>query len=510
MKAIYHILSAVMLLAGFTACSNDPEAFDEATGGSSSAKPVQFRFGILQTRTATDAAYKTTFSEGDAIGVFVTRHGTPLAASDNYADNLEFVYSAGVWSCAASEDLYFPADGSSLDFFAYYPYKESVDPTNFTFTTAADQHAADFYAANDLLTGSTTNIRNEEVNLSFAHALTIVNVKVIRGADLAAFDDTFTVTLHNCVAAATVDLQAGTAVAVGSKKTDITMSRVEAPGATTYNYRALVPAQQVAQGTALFSFLQNTPGQEVRYNYTTKAASTFEAGATSKWEITLGRTGLPVYAVGDYFPNADAPEGVVFEINADGTHGKVISLREPQGRPDDSYKCTRWGTIDQWQSEHGVPGMTSTTDGLTATRQLINIRRNDGNFVSDYSAFNYIYTTCNNNNPDGDWYMPAIEELKSLFAAINGLVYADIAATWTDGTTLPGHKVGVDNNPPAAQAFCAKITAIGGDIPNFYGWYCSSTEVGPGTIRAVNFDEAVVSTQEKGNEWAHVRPIRKF
>lgn len=512
MKTIYHLLCAAALLAGFTACSSDPDAFGGGEGTRPAApETVQFHFGMAQTRTATDAAYKTTFLDGDAVGLFAVRHGSSLAASGNYADNVKFTCTNGVWSGPEGEELIFPADGSSLDFYAYYPYRENVDPTDFGFTTAADQSAADFYAANDLLLARTQNVRNETVDLSFRHALALVNVQVI-ARNLPAFDNSMVVTLHNCAPAASVDLAAGTAVLADSPKTDIRMSRVESdPAASTYNYRALVPAQSVEAGTVIFSFIQETPGSEIRYNYTAAAAKELPAGGVAKWQISIGGgEDLPVYAVGDYYPDATNAEGVVFEISDGGTHGKVVYLREAPSRPDEDYKCTRWGIANFLQSENGAPGMGSLTDGETATRQLIAARRNDPNFASDYSAFNYILVTCNGGDPQGAWYMPAIEELKSLFAAAHGINYPDIAAQWLPDTTMPGRAEGIDHDPAAAQAFCAKITGAGGENFNFYSFYCSSSEMHENNMYTVNFELGTSSSAEKNNEWAHVRPIRKF
>lgn len=503
--SILRYFCAALLALGSAACGNDPAAGDEGQPSPSAPQPVVLRFGIRQTRTTTTADYKTAFAENDAVGLYVTRHGTALAPSGNYADNLKFTFSGGAWSCPEAAELYFPADGAALDFYAYYPYREGVDPTDFAFAVAEDQSSAEFCAANDLLTAVASNIRNQPVTLTFAHALTLVNVAVL-GENL---DESLVVTLHNCVPAATVDLAAQRATASGTKTADIRMSRMAGGTATEANYRALIPAQQFAEGTLLFSFIQQTPGAELAFDYKTAAAAEFVGGKVSKWEISL-LGDQHVYKVGDLFPYDGAPEGVVFEVSSGGVHGKVVYLHEEPGRPDDGYKCTRWGAGGLLQSENGVPGMSSLTDGETATRQLLTLRSGEADFATIYSAFNYVHATCNGGDPEGPWYMPAIEELKSLYAAVNGLVYADIADTWVENATFPGHAEGEDTNPESSKAFRGIVTGAGGDDFNFYGWYCSTTETGPNTMYAVLFNEGKFNSQEKTNEYAHVRPIRKF
>lgn len=115
--------------------------------------------------------------------------------------------------------------------------------------------------------------------------------------------------------------------------------------------------------------------------------------AFEKNSITKSRTSAP-YKVGDYY-NDGVKEGVVFEVDSDGYHGKIVSMTQ-------SSKGLVWSYEDEIliKAKH-------ETEGLLNLAKVS--RRKD--WRKNYPAFAWCVDL-------GDsWYLPAICELQSLFAA---------------------------------------------------------------------------------------------
>ena len=101
------------------------------------------------------------------------------------------------------------------------------------------------------------------------------------------------------------------------------------------------------------------------------------------------------YKVGDYYSEG-GKEGVVFEVSADGRHGKIVSLDEAE-RP--------WCTQEQY-SKNIVVGASSTTDGKANTDRVMAHSDSEA-----YPAFVWCRAK------GRDWYLPAKDELESIYAA---------------------------------------------------------------------------------------------
>ena len=115
--------------------------------------------------------------------------------------------------------------------------------------------------------------------------------------------------------------------------------------------------------------------------------------AFEKNSITKSRTSAP-YKVGDYY-NDGVKEGVVFEVDSDGYHGKIVSMTNSSNGLDWSYE------------DEILIKAKHETDGLLNLAKVS--RRKD--WRKNYPAFAWCVDL-------GDsWYLPAIGELQSLFAA---------------------------------------------------------------------------------------------
>ena len=99
-----------------------------------------------------------------------------------------------------------------------------------------------------------------------------------------------------------------------------------------------------------------------------------------------------IYKVGDLYDDGKK-QGVVFEVSADGKHGKIVSLDEAR---------LSWCTPSQFDKKIAV-GAYSESDGRANTDKVMS--RTDS---KKYPAF----TWCRDKGVD--WYLPSVGELSSL------------------------------------------------------------------------------------------------
>ena len=139
--------------------------------------------------------------------------------------------------------------------------------------------------------------------------------------------------------------------------------------------------------------------------------------------IEDGKGADGVYEVGYYY-NRDGKQGVVFEVDATGKHGKIVSLYE-------SSSELQWSSDSAEQKRIiGVDDMIDGANNMAKVKQI-------PDWQSKYPAFKWCADL-----GDG-WYLPAIAELK-LFTldksvhdavnktlAIKGVRLAEVKSYWT-------------------------------------------------------------------------------
>ena len=136
----------------------------------------------VKTRASND-----TWTEGDAIGIYMVTAGNKLAEESVRAKNAKYVTKGdGTFNPAAvSCDVKFPIDGTNVDFVAYYPYGTINAAFEYTVDVAdqTDQSAIDL-----LYTDNTTDLNKNSpsVDFSFSHQLSklVVHLKTIDGSAL--------------------------------------------------------------------------------------------------------------------------------------------------------------------------------------------------------------------------------------------------------------------------------------------------------------------------------------
>ena len=270
-------------------CSKGPEAAPPQN------EAIEFYASISSvTRSTIDwADFKCEFETGDAIGIFAVPHGSPLAESGNYANNVQLVKQAdGAWEYADPDQvIFFPAEGVTLDIYAYYPYTESpFDPTALPFDVGTDQ--SEGAAESELLWGSATDIAEEDnrISLTFAHMLSMIQVEIspagdsaIRMEDIASIE----IKLNGVESALSFHIGEGSTTPSGETGR-IKMER----NGETFQFRALIPVQPITAGSILFSCTvgivgDNAENSYTQFNYEAGPNTTLEKGVVRLYDIKL-------------------------------------------------------------------------------------------------------------------------------------------------------------------------------------------------------------------------------
>ena len=264
MKTIKKVFLSSMALLAVTACNNElGEQFVSNNGGD-----VKFTMGIEGTSASRvameDGSYQASFENENKVGVFVKE-------VDSYS-NLEYTFDGNAWNGAT---IKVPAD-KVYTYYAYYPYAESATSTAVATEVNADQETGGYLANDYLMANLTAEAGQANVDLQFTHALSLVEV-TLSGSNAA---EDAVVTLSNMTTDATMNLEAST-VTPGEKKANVTMDKLT----TSMKYRAIVPEQTVAQGTALMTIVSKGRTYKVSY----KASDVkFERGKYISLNVELG------------------------------------------------------------------------------------------------------------------------------------------------------------------------------------------------------------------------------
>ena len=214
-KHLFTAYGLLTLLITLGSCSSDETLATERTD-------ITFETGVAQ------RVMNTTWDAGDKIGVFMVKNGTGLDASGivGGGDNVVYTTTTGNGTFTPTAGgLKFPADGSAVDFIAYYPYTGSLD--NYTYAVdLTDQRrpsTIDLLYANDAKGFSqSSNI----VRLNFRHQLVRVEL-TIKSADNKQLTGV-KVALNDQPLRATFDLNTGTFSQIAADRGTIAMNATSA------------------------------------------------------------------------------------------------------------------------------------------------------------------------------------------------------------------------------------------------------------------------------------------
>lgn len=353
MKTNFKLLAmaAVAMLA-----MNSCEKENEMSTGEQKGTPVEFEMGINSiTKTVTeDNSYETTFAEGDEVGIFVYNGETLVTPNAHYK------LTDGKW-VAQGEGIY-AEEGISYSYYAYYPYNaDATDAASVSLSVATDQTAG--YTGSDALMAKNESVAagTTTVDLSYIHAFALVQV-TLKGDQVTKGS---TVTLQNIYPTASLNLKTGEAGDASGALGTVIMKDCSAADATTYSYRAIVPAQTITTGNAIL-----TISGDKNYKFTYNKNVPYESGKLRQYDVTLGApTGTSITIGNQTITNWQ--DGTPIEDGEGGVEeiiDPVTSLTLPINSNIEFQKLNNWNTTPFIGSElTWIHRENSSTDVLTPT-----------------------------------------------------------------------------------------------------------------------------------------------
>lgn len=305
MKVNQLLFLATAAAAVTSSCQKAPVSEQEIT------KAVTFSSTI--SNQVTTKAAGANWESNDAIGVFMK---TGSGLSNALASNKQYVTTSGDGNFKANsttEEISYPADGSNVDFIAYYPYQTTISnnvyPVNVSDQT--QQNKIDFMYANNV-TGANKNTANAQ--LQFSHKLSKIELTIAAGTGVSSLTG-LTVTYNGFNTTANFDLATGT-LAAGTNPAAI-KAKTTAGTTTTTAETILLPVANVAGAKVEFKIGNET------YTWTLPSSTTYEAGKKYSYNITLQEeagNNTAVVASGSIVDWTDVPSGS-YTIGKDEDNG---------------------------------------------------------------------------------------------------------------------------------------------------------------------------------------------
>lgn len=419
---------ALAMMASFSACTQNEEFGTPAPADEDILNVVAYSNNFVSTDAAsriTDNGTTTTFTDGDAIGVFIVRDGEALVS------NMKMTLSGTTWKGDNNAPLYYY---KNADYIAYYPYTANLAVTTVDeiveyFTSkisATGQTSLADYRNADLMTAEVKAadvVRGQNITFSFAHKMAMLEVKApVRS--YTTTDGSFT-----------YKAPLGLKVVNGSQELSLCNVGTDAVEGKDIFRCILEPSEtemtiegQFQDGNVEVYF--PAVGQKVKY---TPAAGTYQ-GVNIDYDYANYnpsrdlKVGDYYYSDGSIYPGdlTGAPKdgcvGIIFSTTVSDTdklkwpHGYVIALENTNGKIGDY-------TASKWSSDASV---TLENNTLTSGGDLNDFDGYTASYSEALSAIDAVKAAKEYSKPipegTSGWYLPSAAQLT---AVMNNLYTAD-------------------------------------------------------------------------------------
>lgn len=268
-------------------------------------KPTGIKFDASIENTLSRAS-GTTWDANDAIGVYMKTAGGNLTTTTiSGAENVKYT-TVGSNIFTSLTNIQFPADGSSVDFIAYYPYQTTI--SSFTYpinvSNQTDLPKIDLLYSNNAVNADKAN---STVNLNFKHKLSQLILNITAGDGVTSLAG-LTVSVSDLIADGSFNLATGD-VTLGSTQATLTPV-VNSASATAATVNAiLVPKQDLSTAKVVFAL----NGKVYEWTPNTQL---LESGKKYTYPVQLTTTGLVVLA----------PSGTIEDWTEGNTGGSNVIL----------------------------------------------------------------------------------------------------------------------------------------------------------------------------------------
>ena len=165
LKKLY--FSSLIVLIALSACNKEDDQLHNLQG-----VPVSFKTSVFE--GVKTRVVGVNWESGDKIGVFAIENGSTLNETtiiENY-DNLSFSTIGNGDFTHDSQAIYYPTDGSKIDFISYYPYNANLTSYNYQIDIAEQ---VDLMYSNNLKGADKNNNNN---NLDFHRVLSKIALNI--------------------------------------------------------------------------------------------------------------------------------------------------------------------------------------------------------------------------------------------------------------------------------------------------------------------------------------------
>ncbi len=352
MKKLY---TAAPLLAAitFVGCSYEKPL-------RSTENPVEFRASINPTTRANGTSWETS----DEIGIF-------MLPGDG--SNVKHIHTGEGFFSADDQPLYYPKDGSAVDFVAYYPYSEEIDESLYPIdiTDQSEPAEIDFMYSNNA-----ENYTSGVPFLQFHHQLARLVLSIT-----AAEDDSLeglAGTIKGLKTAGTYNLSTGTLSRTNDSEADIEM-RIVSTTEQVVTLEAIVLPESDLDFTIDFTFIDGStatlPMTDVAYSkgyaYTYNVSISAQAKA-----VVIDNTDI----VG-WIDGGSSDHEIEKKPNGSGTGESEVYYLETFGTDNVYASKPTLEAFTGWSS--GVAGVSYVNSGSTA----VNIRSQSATPTNPYMCF---------------------------------------------------------------------------------------------------------------------------
>lgn len=392
---------ALAMMASFSACTQNEEFGTPAPADEDILNVVAYSNNFVSTDAAsriTDNGTTTTFTDGDAIGVFIVREGEALVS------NMKMTLSGTAWEGDNDAPLYYY---KNADYIAYYPYTANLAVTTvdeiveyFTskISTTGQTSLADYRNA-DLMTAEVKAadvVRGQNITFNFAHKMAMLEVKApVRSYTTTDGSFTYKAPLG-------LKVMNGTQVlSLCNVGTDATSGKdifrcILVPSATEMTIEG-----QFQDGNVEVYF--PAVGQEVKY---TPAAGTYQ-GVNIDYDYANYdpsrdlKVGDYYYSDGSIYPGdlTGAPKdgcvGIIFSTTVGETaltekgynHGYVVALENARHETDSPNTSNNLGYYYKWnKTAANIWTIVSTPADVVAQEDGYTKTYDEANAINCYAA----------------------------------------------------------------------------------------------------------------------------
>lgn len=309
MKSNFLATAILICAAVFTSCNVNDDIEDgdqpQAVCFTASIDNQAVQDGAPQTK-----AEGTTWGN-DVIGVFMVSNGGVTTVHES---NIQFTTpGTGTFTAVAGSEIYYPMDGSAVDFIAYYPYEGGKAIGDAISVDVSGTQTAASQAGIDLLWGKAdgaggagyTKTNTGPVALTFSHKLAKLVMNVKADPSVGGTLDGMTVSIAGMNTKNTLALATGALGAPGTPAA-ITPNKITTAAGFAASYDAIILPHNYAASAVMVTF---TVGGETFTWTLTAADAAFNGGNEYTYAVTLTRTGVTV--IGTITPWTPIDRGLV-------------------------------------------------------------------------------------------------------------------------------------------------------------------------------------------------------